>query len=110
MIRTIITHNEVVGFHRYSKAPSWCSYLKNRHRHIFVIECQFLVSHNEREIEINKQQELIRIALQKKFGTPCEFGEMSCESIAEWLLQEFKCKNVKVLEDYYGGASLTREY
>lgn len=109
MTRTIITHNEIIGFHCYPQAPEWCSYLKNKHRHVFVIECHFTVSHNEREIEINEQQKQISQIFLNAFGSPCEFGDMSCESIAEWILNAFvNATEVKVLEDGYGGASLTR--
>lgn len=109
MRRFVIIHNEVVGFHRYPNAPAFCKYLEARHRHVFVIECQFEVSHNEREIEINEMQERLRKELQNDFGYPCEFGDMSCESIAEHIIMKFPyCSSVKVLEDGYGGASLTR--
>lgn len=109
MIRTVITHNEVEGFHRYPNAPEWCAYLANNHRHIFVIECGFDVSHNEREIEINQQQRVIDQAIRIKYGSPAKFGDMSCEAIAEWLLDTFNGMSwCKVTEDGYGGASLTR--
>lgn len=109
MKRFIITHNELVGFHRYPNAPEFCSYLSARHRHVFVIECQFKVSHNERELEINEMQEQIKKRLVLDFGQPCEFGDMSCESIAEHIMNCFdNCCKVTVLEDGYGGASFTR--
>lgn len=76
---------------------------------MFVIRCEFKVSHNEREIEINEQQHVIEKMLTKRFGFPCEFGDMSCETIAELIIKEYKrCTKAEVKEDDYGGASLSR--
>ena len=83
MKRKVLTYNAIEGFHRYPNAPEFCAYLSARHRHIFVIRCEFEVSHNEREIEINEQQHVIEKMLTKRFGSPCEFGDLYCETIAE---------------------------
>lgn len=109
MKRYINTYNCIEGFHLYPNAPISCDYLSNRHRHMFIIRCDFEVEHNERQIEINTMQNDIELALWNEFNAPCEFGDMSCESIAEWLLNHYDnmCK-VQVLEDGYGGATLTR--
>ena len=109
MTRKIITHNEVEGFHYYPNAPIKADFLRHRHRHLFIVVGEASVSHNEREIEIILAQREIEDSLYEKFGKPCEFRDMSCESIAEWLLNKHSwLDNVKVLEDGYGGASLTR--
>lgn len=109
MKKFVLTHNAVVGFHFYPNAPQFCSYLENKHRHVFVIRCKFQVSHNEREIEINEQQNRIESFLFTSFGNPCDFGAMSCESIAQVLMEHFAhIMECEVLEDNYGGASLTR--
>ncbi len=110
MKRRVETFNAIEGFHHYPDAPSFCSYLAARHRHIFEIRCSFDVNHNEREIEINETQKQIEAVLHIKFGTPCEFGSMSCESIAEYLIKSTGAASVQVLEDGYGGASLSEEY
>lgn len=109
MKREVLTYNEVQGFHYYPNAPKNVDYLSSEHRHIFVIKCRAEVSHNEREIEIITEQDLISKKLVQEFGNPCKFGAMSCESIAEWLLNTLpELISVEVLEDGYGGASLTR--
>lgn len=108
MKRYVLTHNEIEGFHCYPDAPSECNFLANKHRHVFVIDCSFEVLHNEREIEIiTKQQEIERV-VNNYFGKPCQFENMSCESIAEWIILSFKAYSVTVKEDGYGGATLTR--
>ena len=107
--RQVITHNEIEGFHYYPDAPAFCAYLGNKHRHNFVIECGFNVSHNEREIEIIDQQKRIAKSVEVQFGRPADFGGFSCEDIAEWLLEKFDDMDYcKVLEDGYGGAALSR--
>lgn len=108
MKRYVDTYNTIEGYHFYPDAPEFCNYLSNRHRHIFVIKCQFAVNHNEREIEINNQQHKIDEYLRKKYGPVCEFGPMSCESIAEEILTQFNAEKVTVLEDNYGGATLSK--
>lgn len=109
MKREIITYNEIQGFHKYPDAPDGVGYLSNEHRHVFVIRCRAEVSHNEREIEINTEQDKIEKFLCGGFGYPCKFNDMSCESIAEWLLNKLpELCYVEVLEDGYGGAALTR--
>lgn len=109
MKRKVITYNQIEGFHKYPNAPEFCKYLEARHRHIFVIRGKFDVTHNEREIEINKQQQDIERFLYSTFGNPCEFENMSCETIAEELLDHFPTMtHIEILEDGYGGAALTR--
>ncbi len=109
MKREVLTYNEVQGFHFYPDAPVGVGYLSHIHRHVFVIRARAQVSHNEREIEIITEQNVIEEKLKINFGEPCVFGSMSCESIAEWLLNELpELSYVEVLEDGYGGAALTR--
>ena len=109
MKREICTYNELQGFHFYPDASDGIGYLSNLHRHVFVIKARAQVSHNEREIEIITEQNVIQGKLEEKYGRPCMFGSMSCESIAEWLLNELpELSYVEVLEDGYGGAALTR--
>lgn len=109
MIKKVITYNQVIGFHSYPDAPESCIYLSERHRHVFIIHCEFEVSHNNREIEINTMQERLAVALQDEFGAPCEFGSSSCEDIAQWLLNRFpEMSEAKILEDGFGGSVIQR--
>lgn len=115
MKRQIVTYNAIEGFHCWPNAETDCRYLSFRHRHIFVIHCWFNVTHNERQIEIIKQQHEIENYLRDLFpnqqgdGNCCDFGGNSCESIAEIILNKFtEAEKVEVLEDGYGGSTLTR--
>ena len=104
----VLTKNDVEGFHFWKEAPEIVSFLRDKHRHIFNIYCKFEVSHEEREIEIIMQQWEIEDYLKSKYGNPCEFGGMSCESIAREILEAFNAYEVKVLEDGAGGAIVRR--
>lgn len=102
------TYNTIEGFHCWPDATGGFEYLSKRHRHIFVIRGSFPVSHGNREIEINHQQNMIEGFLVAKYGRPCEFGSLSCEQIAKELMIKFEMSSCQVLEDGYGGATLTR--
>lgn len=109
MKRFVETYNCIEGFHFYPDAPDFCGYLSARHRHLFIIRCTFEVQHNNRDIEINTAQNDIERFLEDEFGKPCEFNGMSCEAIAESLLGRYaRMVKCQVLEDGYGGATLTR--
>lgn len=109
MKKYINTHNEIIGFHCWENATGVYSYLRNRHRHNFVVKCLAEVEDSDREIEFNEFALQIETAIKARFGYPCEFGSMSCENIAEWLLEKFdRLTTVTVQEDNYGGATLTR--
>lgn len=109
MRTTVIVPIEVIGFHRYPKAPQKVSFLKNRHRHIFHIKIHYSVSHANREKEIFMMADQVIDYLYEAYGNPCEFGNMSCEHIAKEVLEFSKddgAYKVEVLEDGQGGASV----
>lgn len=111
MIIKVNTFNAIEGFHYWEGATPDVAYLASRHRHIFEIRCSFAVTHEDRQIEINMQQNKIERYLHELYGTPCEFKGMSCEMIAAQLMTHFRGENIvecQVLEDGYGGATLTR--
>lgn len=116
MKRYVVCAVDVEGFHCWPGAPDGLDYLRSRHRHIFQIRIEFEVSHWDREIEINQRQSdvkhflLVRYAeyYRKREEGACEFGTMSCEQIAEELLEEFGAASCQVLEDGYGGAKVVR--
>lgn len=110
MNRWITMTFSVEGFHCYPNAPDECSYLRARHRHIFVITCRLPVAHNNREIEFNTQTNLVESFLRAEYGWPCEFGALSCEDICQKILDQYKIiDQVEVKEDGYAGAQITRE-
>lgn len=100
---------DIVGFHRWPNAPEEVCFLRNNHRHIFQIKCKLPVGDLDREkeifIETKKQQEM----LFSEFGNPCLFGSMSCEHIAEYLMENNPdMMSCEVLEDGKGGGMVLR--
>jgi hypothetical protein len=107
MKTTVITKNYIEGFHCYPEASGRVDFLKHRHRHVFHVECGFEVTDSNREIEIFTQQFQIDEYFARIFGVPAQFGNMSCEMIAQSVMTAFKnCSYVKVLEDGEGGATV----
>lgn len=103
-IRTeVIVRLCIEGTHNWSTCNiEEVIYLKNKHRHIFHIECRKEVTHSDRDIEIIMfKNEITQYLINKYNG---DFGSMSCEMIAEELLLQFGCTEVKVLEDNENGA------
>ena len=109
MTTSVITVNHIEGFHCWPDAPDTLSYLKDRHRHVFVIECNFKVSHDDRQIEIISQQHQIEEFIRDRHGIPAGFGSMSCEAIAREIVDFYPdCISCTVREDGFGGATVTR--
>lgn len=78
------------------------SFLKDKHRHIFYFEVHKEVTHNNRDIEIIMFKRNILHNLDRVFLH--DFKNMSCEDIAEYILDTYKCDYVQVLEDNENGA------
>ena len=78
-------------------------YLKYLHRHTFVIHCRAEVSHGNRDIEFIDFKHNIKQFIAKRWYDPtygcCNFGSMSCEHIAETLLDQFGLCRCSVSED-----------
>lgn len=102
--KQIVVKLQVEGLHQWKDCPiEDVSFLRDRHRHIFHIEVRKKVYHNDRDIEIIMLKREITAYLGKQ---PIEFGNQSCESIAEDLFHKFQCTYVSVLEDNENGAIL----
>lgn len=107
MERLIKVTFQFEGFHKWSGAKSHQeSYLADRHRHVFKCEARLKVSHNNRDVEFIQLKRKILTYIDLKFQR--EFGEMSCESIAEHLLEKFNLDYVEVTEDGENGAIVCR--
>ncbi len=79
-------------------------FLQYPHRHVFHITMEKVVTHSDRDVEIILfKQEVLR-HLRSVFKG--EFNSWSCEMIAEYLLHEYDCSSVEVLEDNENGAKV----
>lgn len=102
----------VEGFHAFAKAVEMfgpeIDFLATRHRHNFGIQLEVPVYHNDRDKEFILLQREVATYIKNKYGSPAEFGNMSCESIAEELMEVFDATMVIVDEDGENYAKLTR--
>lgn len=107
----IIVRLTIEGLHSWFTCDiEEVAYLKNKHRHMFYIECKKKVFHNDRQIEIISFKHAIKKYLldaYSKDGLVCDFGGCSCESIACELMSRFSLCYCKVLEDNENGAECT---
>lgn len=84
------------------------AFLQYPHRHMFHFEARKMVDHDDRDIEIILFKRSMTDFLTRKYGSPCNFDGMSCEMLAEELVEKFGCLSVQCLEDNENGASVTR--
>ena len=104
--RRVIVRVQAPGFHNWPDAPHAVDYLRSRHRHLFTFRVEWLVDHEERQVEFHIAQGWIREALSRAGTIPIEFGPMSCESIAIALAKELPQKPaaIEIWEDDECGA------
>ena len=104
---SVIVQCQIEGVHRWRHCNiEEVSFLRNKHRHVFHIMAVKEVRTTERDVEIIHLRRQILMSLQAEYGTPCDFGDMSCEMIAEWLLKHFNLSQCAVLEDGENGAQI----
>jgi len=104
------------GIHRWPDAPPRRAYLADNHRHLFTVEVQIQLHHEEREIEFHDLRRLaingFRMSSQyvADYDDLADFGPKSCETLArelgEYLVMQYPGRNVSVsvLEDGEVGA------
>lgn len=109
MEKRIIVKLNIEGLHQWQDCPiEEVVYLKHIHRHMFYVRLEKKVTHNDRDIEIIELKHNILNYLRLKYysddaRTHC-FKNMSCEMIAEEILETFNADSVEVLEDNENGA------
>ena len=113
MEKRIIVKLNIEGLHYWLDCPiEEVAYLKHLHRHMFYIRLEKKVTHNDRDIEIIELKHNILQYLRLKYysesaRTHC-FKNMSCEMIAQEILETFDADSVEVLEDNENGAIIRR--
>lgn len=115
VITNVVVRLQMEGFHNWPEAPEVVGFLRDRHRHIFHYELVKEVTHADRDVEIILMKRAVEQHLLTKYSSKsrenrwCEFGAMSCEMIAEELLETFDCTSVQCLEDNENGAIVYRD-
>lgn len=107
MKNTVIIRFDIEGFHFYEGAPTEVSFLEHWHRHTFTIKAGYTVTDLNREREIFICRDEIKEYLTEAYGSPCQFGGMSCEMIAAEILEFAKEDGMiwcEVWEELTGGA------
>ena len=101
------------GFHCYPNAPEDVSYLRDRHRHLFLFKIMISVEHNEREIEFHQFQTW----LESMYESGVLIADnKSCETLAEELIiiVDYRYPNrriiVEVSEDGECGSIVTNQH
>lgn len=109
---TIMVRTTVIGFHRWEHAPAEVAYLRADHRHEFRIRVEAIVRNDDRELEFHMLKRQVQTVLRDLYGNEhgeCEFGPMSCESIARTLLSHITTLSaVEVWEEDEAGARVER--
>jgi len=95
------------GFHNWPAAPIHRLYLRKRHRHLFHVDVQVELHHDNRDIEFHDLLDFCKSNVER------ENGSMSCEAIGKKLIatlsQRFPGRwlNVSIFEDGEVGAIST---
>lgn len=109
----VISSLQVEGFHYWKDAPEVVGFLRDNHRHMFHIEVKKEVTHGDRDVEIILLRRAVIEYLFNRYkssnGAWLEFGSMSCEMIAEDLVEAFDLTACRVMEDGENGACVTRD-
>lgn len=112
MKTTILINLQYEAFHNWQGVEKalpdnpeiW--FLKSRHRHIFHVKLEKLVTHSDRDVEIILFKREVLNYLESTYGRVGELKSMSCEMLSEELLKKFDCLTVEVLEDNENGAKV----
>ena len=82
VVTNIWVRTTVQGFHNWPQPYKGREYLADRHRHLFHVEVEVPVSHDDRDIEFHDLLDEVNGWLRQFRG---EFGPRSCEAIAREL-------------------------
>lgn len=111
MKKQVICKITIEGFHNYPQPPKQVSFLSDIHRHQFEITFAYDVKHLNRDVEIFIQRDEVQDYLYEAYGNPCQFGAMSCEHIANEILEFIEPDGgvwVEVWEEKTGGARIEK--
>lgn len=99
------------GWHCWPNAPARQKFLAERHRHQFQIKVTASASGADRAVECFDLLDAARACLEdfRSSDGTYDFGNMSCEHIAEHLISNLPLVACMVLEDGLQGATVMRD-
>ena len=111
-VTSIVVKFDLEGGHHWPEAPKDFKHLKVHHHHIFHFECYIPVGQDNRELEFLVVRRELMTIMKDAQGSPCDFEDMSCETIAKLLAVIIEKKygvratRIVVMEDAFVGAEL----
>lgn len=83
----ITVRTQYPGFHAYENAPEKVAFLRDRHRHLFKIECTIQVFHDDRELEFFLVKDLLEtqvipfVTMRSNLGSCEQQAERICDGL-----------------------------
>lgn len=109
MKKNVILTTQFSATHHWPDCPIHeVAFLKYPHRHVFHITMKFPVKHNDRDIEFIHMKDKVNAFIKNKYDSKF-IGTVSCEDIAQTLLEKFHASYVRVMEDNENGAEIEKE-
>lgn len=106
-METIFVRTRFDGIHHFADAPAKVYYLRQSHRHIFKVEVEIEVKHNNRELEFYMVKDWLDKEL--RFMTRNKSCEQMCEYIQRKINEKYggdRYVKIEVNEDGQNGARL----
>lgn len=111
--RKVFCTVKIEGTHFWRACPfAEVNFLRETHRHIFIIRATTFVTHSDRDVEFIMLGRAIKEYLTDKYCNEmpyCTFEHRSCEMIANELISEFGLCECEVNEDGENGAIVSVE-
>jgi hypothetical protein len=106
MNRLIVITASFTATHCWPECPiEEVKYLRNEHRHTFHVTMKWPVLHDDRDREFIVTKNMVNDHLHTDYENR-NLGRMSCEMIAEKLMDQFFACFVSVFEDAENGAEV----
>lgn len=108
MKSSIVVRTNFEGIHRYADAPQEVAFLQEPHRHVFYVEVEMEVFHDDRELEfIMVKRNLNKFLYTKPFGIRSSCEQMATE-IIRFLVETYGERQmiVSVFEDGENGGKV----
>jgi hypothetical protein len=111
MTRYVVVRLQFQGIHSWPDAPDGVSFLRSPHRHVFHVEGRKVVDHSNRDVEFITLKNDVERWLASRFQWPhgiADMGHLSCEMVAEELVNEFGLAECIVFEDGENGGGVAQ--